>query len=52
MNVEKINVNQELFNCIKKKGTNDPMNDPDKHDGSYQITKKVLELYKELKDSE
>lgn len=52
MNVEKINVNQELFNYIKEKGTNDPMNDPDKHDGSYQITKKVLELYKELKDSE
>ena len=50
--IKKINVNQELFNYIKEKGTNDPMNDPDKHDGSYQITKKVLELYKELKDSD
>jgi hypothetical protein len=50
--IKKINFNQELFNYIKKKGTNDPMNDPDKHDGSYQITKNVLELYKELKDSD
>lgn len=50
--IENINVDQELFEYIKINGARDPMNEPTKHDGSYELTDKVLEFYKTLNDYE
>ena len=48
----KLEVDQGLFDNIKANGAANPMDDPTTHDGSYEITKKVLELYNALPDAD